>query len=34
MSSIVVRTMVILIVGRYLLFDMRSFLGKILNWRG
>ena len=34
MSSIVVLTMVILIVGWYLLFDMRSFLGKILNWRG
>ena len=28
MSSIVVLTMVILIVGWYLLFDMRSFLGK------
>jgi ABC-type spermidine/putrescine transport system permease subunit I len=33
MSSVVVLTMVILLLCWYLAFDMRSFLGKILNWR-
>ena len=33
MSSVVVLAMVILLLGWYLAFDMRSFLGKILNWR-
>ena len=33
MSSVVVLTMVVLLLGWYFAFDMRSFLGKILNWR-
>jgi ABC-type spermidine/putrescine transport system permease subunit I len=33
MSSVVVLAMVILLLGWYFAFDMRSFLGKILNWR-
>jgi ABC-type spermidine/putrescine transport system permease subunit I len=33
MSSVVVLTMAILLVGWYLVFDMESFLGKILSWR-
>jgi ABC-type spermidine/putrescine transport system permease subunit I len=33
MSSVVVLAMVILLLCWYLAFDMRSFLGKILNWR-
>ena len=33
MSSVVVAAMVALLACWYLAFDMRSFLGKILNWR-
>ena len=33
MSTIVVLAMVVLLLGWYLVFDMRSFLGKVLNWR-
>ena len=34
LSSIVVILMLILMIGWYLIFDMRTFLGKILEWRG
>lgn len=34
LSSIVVVLMLILMIGWYLIFDMRAFLGKILEWRG
>jgi hypothetical protein len=33
MSSTVVATMLLLLALWYLLFDLRSFLGKILRWR-
>jgi ABC-type spermidine/putrescine transport system permease subunit I len=33
MSTIVVLAMAVLLLGWYLVFDMRSFLGKVLNWR-
>ena len=33
MSSVVVLAMIVLLASWYLAFDMRSFLGKILNWR-
>lgn len=33
MSSVVVGSMMLLLALWYLLFDMRSFLGKILNWK-
>jgi ABC-type spermidine/putrescine transport system permease subunit I len=34
LSSIVVLIMLLLMVSWYLIFDMRAFLGKILEWRG
>lgn len=34
LSSIVVVIMLLLMVSWYLIFDMRAFLGKILEWRG
>jgi ABC-type spermidine/putrescine transport system permease subunit I len=34
LSSLVVVLMLILMIGWYLIFDMRAFLGKILEWRG
>jgi ABC-type spermidine/putrescine transport system permease subunit I len=33
MSTIVVLAMAVLLLGWYLVFDMRSFLGKVLSWR-
>jgi len=33
MSSTVIATMVLLLAVWYLAFDLRSFLGKILQWR-
>ena len=34
LSSVVIVLMLLLILGWYLVFDMRSFLGRILEWRG
>jgi ABC-type spermidine/putrescine transport system permease subunit I len=34
MSSVVVIAMLLLLAGWFLAFDLRSFLGKILEWRG
>ena len=34
LSSIVVTLMLILMLSWYFIFDMRAFLGKILEWRG
>jgi len=34
LSSVVIALMLLLILGWYLVFDMRSFLGRILEWRG
>jgi hypothetical protein len=33
MSTLVVLAMAGLLLGWYLVFDMRSFLGKVLSWR-
>jgi len=33
MSTIVVLAMAVLLLGWYLVFDMRSFLGKVVDWR-
>jgi ABC-type spermidine/putrescine transport system permease subunit I len=34
LSSIVVIIMLVLMLSWYFIFDMRAFLGKILEWRG
>jgi spermidine/putrescine transport system permease protein len=33
MSTVVVLVMAVLLMGWYLVFDMQSFLGKVLSWR-
>ena len=33
LSSIVIGLMLVLMLGWYLLFDMRTFLGKVIEWR-